>query len=41
MLKRRLARTFPNGEWVLLIALVAQIAIFSGIAALDASQKEN
>jgi len=32
VLKRRLARTFPNGEWVLLIALVAQIAIFSGIA---------
>ena len=30
--RNRLARSFPNGEWVLLIALVAQIAIFSGIA---------
>lgn len=27
-----LTRAFPNGEWVLLLALVAQIAVFSGIA---------
>ena len=31
-LKRQRPRLFPNGEWVLLLALSAEIAIFSGIA---------
>ena len=30
--KSRLAKTFPNGEWVLLIALLFEIALFSGVA---------
>ena len=32
MRKSLAARAFPNGEWVLLIALVAQVALFSCIA---------
>jgi ribose/xylose/arabinose/galactoside ABC-type transport system permease subunit/ABC-type sugar transport system substrate-binding protein len=31
-LKRQRPHLFPNGEWVLLLALLAEIAIFSGIA---------
>ncbi len=31
MRKGPLARAFPNGEWVLLAALIAEIAIFAGI----------
>ena len=29
---RKLKRVFPNGEWALLIALLAEIALFSGVA---------
>src|SRR4029453_2411284 len=28
----RRARWFPNGEWILLVALVAEIALFAAIA---------
>ncbi len=31
-LKRQRLRLFPNGEWVLLLALLAEIAVFSAIA---------
>jgi ribose/xylose/arabinose/galactoside ABC-type transport system permease subunit/ABC-type sugar transport system substrate-binding protein len=31
-LKRQHLRLFPNGEWVLLLALLAEIAVFSAIA---------
>ena len=31
-LKRQLLRLFPNGEWVLLLALLAEISVFSAIA---------
>ena len=31
-LKRQRQRLFPNGEWVLLLALLAEIAVFSAIA---------
>ena len=31
-LRRQSLRLFPNGEWVLLVALLAEIAVFSAIA---------